>query len=1123
MATPELSREAVRRGATSVRAGLGQADKGRLDTLLDAMGDDGRIRLHDAIAGLFPGRPRETALALFRQFRERLRTAASKAGVALVLAVDGQNRAKPEDRWCWFIGDDAVDLAAADHFSATAASQLFDTTAAEQHADAETAGVRRSGQDAVNVEVESLRRPVEPAPVPQGTSDKRLVHVFISYAHDDSRAKTDLITRLRRHLGSLKRYKFEFWDDGGIRAGSRWSAKIKAEIESCDFGLLLVSPAFLDSRFIVEKELPYFAPSDAMTEPRKASIPVALKRFRDDEHVDLHGLEHLQIVYHPVLRKRTFQDAEGDRARDGFAAELSRRITEALEATPVATTRPVAPSSDTIEDLLDDSITFRLGDIRYIHGDGRISAANKQPIEPVTTEPAGERRDAIDFLMEWACDPNGQPCCALLGDYGIGKTTTSMAFTQELLRARATDRTVPLPIYLDLRTIGEAGKGTPELKRIIDTALRANWRSGQTDTRLTADEVIRCVQQDGALVIYDGLDEVLVHLSPIGGQRFTRELFRILPPALWPRRRKPDMPGRPGRILITCRTHYFRTLRDQQTHLTAEDRDDLRGDDYRVFILLPFTDDQIRAYLRQTLPESDVDRALATIGAVHNLTELAQRPYTLSLIARHFPDIERWKLEGRTVTGAVLYRHMVLSWLERDAGKHQLTPDHKQLLMEHFAAALHRAGKRAWSVGDLEQWLIDFLRARPDLAAHYEGKDRELLKEDLRTATFLVREGATDFRFAHTSLQEFFLAAYLHRALLEGRTEAWDMAQPSPETLDFLGQLLAAEPDAAPIATLQEIGRAYRPRVSELAFAYVLMATRKAYPTPPPAAFVLNGAELPDWEITAPADAPPLNLRGASFRNACLRNAVFRHVELSDADFTGAGLQCTELNHGVARATRFDGADLTGSVFRDLDLTGATFDHGRQYRTQFLRCTLSGARGIVTAPPAGLFALCRPENAYHTDTVLKEFFGVLTGHTGMVLGCAFFPKPAAGLDPGGVRIVSASSDNTLRIWDAETGTCLRVLEGHTRSVNGCAVAPDGRRIVSAASANTLRIWDAETGEEAAFRVHLLPDGEYVSLTPQSDRVLHASPEAWRSLGCLAPGPDGKTIRYPAEIFGELPP
>src|SRR6185503_13984548 len=130
------------------------------------------------------------------------------------------------------------------------------------------------------------------------------------------------------------------------------------------------------------------------------------------------------------------------------------------------------------------------------------------------------------------------------------------------------------------------------------------------------------------------------------------------------------------------RTHYFRTLRDEKTHFTGEDRSPLEARDFRALVLLPFTEKQIEGYLAKNLPGADVPRLLELIRSVHNLPELAERPYTLSLIARHIPDLERWKLEGRKVTGVTLYRHMVLSWLERDDGKHQLLPDHKLRLME---------------------------------------------------------------------------------------------------------------------------------------------------------------------------------------------------------------------------------------------------------------------------------------------------------------------------------------------------------------------------------------------------------------------------------------------------------
>src|SRR5260370_11044703 len=117
---------------------------------------------------------------------------------------------------------------------------------------------------------------------------------------------------------------------------------------------------------------------------------------------------------------------------------------------------------------------------------------------------------------------------------------------------------------------------------------------------------------------------------------FTRQLFRILPPS-----RKNEL--RRGRMLISCRTHYFRTLRDQQTHFRAEDRDSVRPEDYRPpFVLLPFTAGQIREYLKHTLKDEDPERVMEVLRSVHNLEEMADRPYTLSLIAEQFAQIEQW-------------------------------------------------------------------------------------------------------------------------------------------------------------------------------------------------------------------------------------------------------------------------------------------------------------------------------------------------------------------------------------------------------------------------------------------------------------------------------------------------
>src|SRR5262249_28445331 len=137
-----------------------------------------------------------------------------------------------------------------------------------------------------------------------------------------------------------------------------------------------------------------------------------------------------------------------------------------------------------------------------------------------------QRKDAIEFLMDWLKDAKAPPYCALLGEYGMGKTTTCKALAKLLLDLRDIGEKVPLPVYLDLRHVGESARQEPVLEEILERILKRSWKGGPGGTRLSAQELIGLVE-NGALVIWDGLDEVLVHLDANIGQMFTRQLFRI--------------------------------------------------------------------------------------------------------------------------------------------------------------------------------------------------------------------------------------------------------------------------------------------------------------------------------------------------------------------------------------------------------------------------------------------------------------------------------------------------------------------------------------------------------------------------------------------------------------------
>ena len=174
-----------------------------------------------------------------------------------------------------------------------------------------------------------------------------------------------------------------------------------------------------------------------------------------------------------------------------------------------------------------------------------------------------------------------------------------------------------------------------------------------------------------------------------------------------------------------------------------------------------------------------------------------------------------------------------------------------------------------------------------------------------------------------------------------------------------------------------------------------------------------------------------------------------------------------------------------------------------------------------------------------------------------------FVVTQARLSDDGVRIVTAGSDGTARLWDASTSKPLGSVMKHDGPVRWVEYSSDGERLATASDDKTARVWDALTGRpltpplihgsEVAMlafsgqrlatistdghariwadeqQEHLLPlDGRGVAISwsPEGDKLFTASSKgvkAWSAAGQLlfehpvgpmeglAPSPDGKRI------------
>jgi WD40 repeat protein/transcriptional regulator with XRE-family HTH domain len=203
------------------------------------------------------------------------------------------------------------------------------------------------------------------------------------------------------------------------------------------------------------------------------------------------------------------------------------------------------------------------------------------------------------------------------------------------------------------------------------------------------------------------------------------------------------------------------------------------------------------------------------------------------------------------------------------------------------------------------------------------------------------------------------------------------------------------------------------------------------------------------------------HLRNADCSSLAIRQAYLQGIDAQDANFTGSEITASLFTEPVESMASMvlspDGRYLAVGSFsgqirlwRIADSTSVATFKGHS-RMVWALAFSSDSTLLASGGYDGNVKLWKVEEEEQNERCLRT----LQGHEKWVRSLAFSPDDT--------HLITGGDDETVRVWNVEQGTCLKVLRGHTAVVWSVAFSPDGTLLASGGDDETTRVWDMQQG------------------------------------------------------------